>query len=95
MVCPNCNKADLGWASASGIGKVYSFSTVHQAPTPELEKSVPYCVGIVHLREDVYLFTRFIVTSSVEPEVGDPARVEFRILENGQKLPVFVVSKQT
>ena len=94
MACPDCHKAGVEWAPASGIGKVYSFSTIHRAPNPELAKSVPYCVGIVHLREDVYLFTRFIVAQGTEPEIGDTARLEFRILENGQKLPVFAVSNR-
>lgn len=92
MACPECPKAGVEWARAAGIGKVYSFSTIHRSPNPQLAKSVPYCVGIVHLSEDVYIFTRFIVAPGTEPEIGDAARLEFRILESGQKLPVFVVS---
>ena len=91
MACPDCHNAGVEWARASGTGQVYSFSTIYRSPNPELAKSVPYCVGIVHLREDVYLFTRFIVEQGTEPEIGDSCQLEFRILEGGQKLPVFAV----
>lgn len=92
MGCPDCPRAGIEWVRAAGKGRVYSYSTVMRAPNPMLAPSVPYCVGIVHLQEDVYLFTRFIVPKDSEPDVGDEATVEFRILENGQKLPVFIVA---
>ena len=78
---------------ASGKGSVYTFSTITRAPNAMMEPSVPYCVGIVRLAEEVYLFTRFIVTpQGSEPAIDDPAQLEFRVLENGQKLPVFTVA---
>jgi uncharacterized OB-fold protein len=92
MGCPDCARAGLEWVRSSGKGRVYSYSTVTRAPNPQLEPSVPYCVGIVHLEEDVYLFTRFIVPKGTEPDVDDAATLEFKVLENGQKLPVFVVA---
>ena len=93
MGCPDCPRAKLQWVKASGKGSVYTFSTITRAPNAMMEPSVPYCVGIVRLAEEVYLFTRFIVTpQGSEPAIDDPAQLEFRVLENGQKLPVFTVA---
>lgn len=93
IVCTDCGNADLGWKAASGRGKVYSFSDVHRAPHATFAGSTPYTVGVVRLDEGVYLFTRFFA----EPgpvAIDAPARVDFRELEMGQLLPVFVVGKR-
>jgi hypothetical protein len=89
LACPDDYVAGVEWVKASGKGEVYSFSTIYRAPSPELQASAPYCVGIVLLREGVHLFTRFLYDSGTEPEIRDPVHVEFRLLEGGQKLPVF------
>lgn len=99
MACPDCYGAGVEWARSSGRATVYSFSSVYRAPSDELRPSVPYCVGIVHLAEGVHLFTRLIPASAgtgvgtddaPEPEIGAAATLDFRTLENGQRLPVFV-----
>lgn len=87
--CPDCYRAGVEWVRASGQGTVYSFSTVHRTPAPELQASAPYCVGIVALAEGVHLFTRFLIEQGREPAVGERVILTFRVLENGQKLPVF------
>ena len=93
MGCPDCLRGKLEWVQASGKGRVYTFSTITRAPNAMMAPSVPYCVGIVQLEEEVYLFTRFIVTpQGSEPAIDDPVTLEFRVLENGQKLPVFTVA---
>ena len=90
IVCTRCGHADLGWKPSSGRGKVYSFSEVHHAAIPAFRASVPYTIGIVALEEGVHLFTRFFA----EPgpiAIDAPARLEFRVLETDQLLPVFLV----
>jgi uncharacterized OB-fold protein len=51
--CENCFGANLTWKSVSGEGTIYSFSTVYRAPR---QRPTPYCVGLIRLVEDVYLF---------------------------------------
>lgn len=90
IVCTACGSDNLGWRETAGTGEVYSFSEVHRAPTPAFTASVPYALGLVTLTEGVHLFTRFFA----EPgslAIGAPARVNFRVLELGQKMPVFMV----
>lgn len=93
IICSGCRSADLGWQRASGNGSVYSFSVIHRAIVPELKPSVPYAVGIVRLEEGVHLFTRFITSDVSMINVGDRVTVDFRTLELGHYLPVFVVEE--
>ena len=91
IVCTDCGASDLEWRRAGGGGEVYSFSEVHRVAAPEFAASTPYTVGVVKLEEGVCLFTRFIAGSGAV-RIGAAARVDFRTLEQGQMLPVFIVA---
>lgn len=91
IICPQCASTELGWKPASGAGKVYSFSEVHRAPTKEFAKSAPYTVGLIETAEGVHYFCRIVPEGGARIVVDAPARLEFRVLENGYRLPVFVV----
>lgn len=88
IVCTSCHSGEMHWEPVSGRGTVYSFSVVHRAVSPELKAAVPYTVGIVRLEEGVHLFTRFFGEGEIA--IGDAVEVEFRTLELGHHLPVFV-----
>lgn len=90
IVCTQCGSSELEWTDASGNGEVYSFSEVHRAPTPAFASSVPYAVGVVRLDEGVHLFTRLFAADG-GLDIGARVKCEFRVLELGQKMPVFVV----
>jgi len=92
IICPQCASTELGWKRASGAGKVYSYSEVHRAPTKEFAKGAPYTVGLVETVEGVHYFCRIIAEKGARISVGAPAVLEFRVLENGYRLPVFVVA---
>lgn len=92
IVCTQCGANDLEWRNASGRGKVYSFSEVHRAANPVFAKSLPYTVGVVALEEGVYLFSR-LVPAAGPVAIDAPVRVDFRVLEQGQRVPVFLVEK--
>jgi uncharacterized protein len=92
IVCTMCGSSALEWKRASGRAKVYSFSEVHHAAVGAFAPSVPYTVGMVELEEGVYLLSRLIAESGAIG-IDAPARVDFRVLEMGQLLPVFIVGK--
>jgi uncharacterized protein len=54
--CPYCFGSSLVWKDSTGIGKIYSFSTVERAAFSYFDDLVPYTVGFVHLTEDYFLF---------------------------------------
>lgn len=90
IVCTSCGASDLGWRKATGKAKVYSFSEVHHVADSSFRDSVPYTVGLVGLEEGVYLLSRLIAAPG-PITIDAPARVDFRVLESGQLLPVFLV----
>lgn len=90
IICTDCGNTDLAWRTAKGLGQVYSFSDIHRAAAKEFAASVPYTVGVVALAEGVHLFTRFIADPG-PIVIGAPARVDFRVLEQGHLMPVFLV----
>ncbi len=95
MACPDHPLAGIRWVKAGGKGNIYSVSTVYRAPSEEFAGAVPYHVGIVELAEKVHLFTRFVTENGREPRIGDAVSLEFRVLENRQKLPVFALLPAT
>jgi uncharacterized protein len=93
IVCTFCGNTELESKRAAGRGTVYSFSEVHRAAVAAFSSATPYTVGVVKLDEGVHLFTR-LISSSSPIAIDDPAEVDFRVLEMGQLLPVFVVGKR-
>ena len=91
IVCSMCASTELTWQRVQGNGQIYTFSELHRAPLAELADSVPYHVGMVQLDEGVTLFSRLFGAPGAEVRIGAPVSVEFRELEVGGKLPVFVV----
>lgn len=91
IACPDCGTTDLVWVDTPGDATVYSFSVIHRAPVPEMESAVPYALGIVELAEGVHMFTRLFTAPNAELTIGQAARLEFRKLEQGDTLPVWVV----
>jgi uncharacterized protein len=49
-VCPHCAQQHQTWTTLSGRGEVYSYTTMHSAPTG-FEEYVPYTVALVKLDE--------------------------------------------
>ena len=90
IVCSECQSTNLAWKRASGEGVVYTFSEVHRT-AGAFGVSVPYVVGIVRLAEGVHLFSRIIPTATRKVAIDVPDSVDFRELEEGYLLPVFVV----
>lgn len=91
IICPGCTSMELEWRRSSGTGTIYSYSRIHRAPTPTLQVIAPYVVGIVRLDERVHLFSRFFEGHG-RVEIGARVKVEFRLLEQRQVLPIFITA---
>ena len=86
--CPRCRSSELTWVSASGRGRVASWTVVHRAPGPALRAEVPYALGLVDLVEGPRMMAR-LVGPLDDVRVG--AAVRFRTVDgvDGRKLPAF------
>jgi uncharacterized OB-fold protein len=91
MHCPDCGGLRLAWQRAGGGGRIYTYSEVHTA-TGIFRGSVPYTVGIVALDEGVHLFGRIVAEAGPPIAIDGLVRTEFRVLEQGFLLPVFVTA---
>ncbi len=89
MHCPDCGEAGLRWQRAVGTVRIYSFSEVYAA-TGVFRQSGPYTVGIVGLDEGPHLFGRIDATQQIPIAIDGRVRTEFRMLEQGYLLPVFI-----
>lgn len=57
-VCAECGSWEWKWAKASGKGRVYTWTVIHQPMHPAFASEVPYAVVVVETEEGVRLVTR-------------------------------------
>jgi len=83
-VCPECSKPAYEPYTFSGRGRVYSYSTVYQAPTG-YEEFVPYTVALVELDEGPLVTAQLTDVDQGEIEIGMPVEMVTRKLrEEGE-----------
>jgi uncharacterized OB-fold protein len=88
LFCPDCRTNGLAWVQATGRGRVYTFSTIYRAPSPEFE--IPYTNGLIQLDVGVLLFGRLLCEDPDDIKIGDPVEVDFQpVRAGGQVLPVY------
>jgi uncharacterized protein len=80
-LCPVCAASEIEPIESKGGGTVWSVTTVHRAPTPELDRSGGYGICLVTLDEGARVMAR----APADLSIGE--RVTLR-LENG--LPTIV-----
>lgn len=80
--CPRCLAADTELVEATGNGTLYSYSVMRRA-------KVPYAVAYVALEEGVTMMTNIVGCSPDDLNIGMKVKVDFRVSENGQKVPMF------
>jgi hypothetical protein len=85
--CPNDLSTNLAWRESSGLGTIYSYTTIWRPQTPAFE--VPYSVAIVELDEGYNM----LCNVDVDPErvrIGLKLSVTFRPLSEEITAPCFV-----
>lgn len=83
--CHHCGSFDVGWRTVPGRGRLWSWTTVHQAVHPALE--TPYTVVVVELDEPSGV--RLVGSLPGEPalEVGMPMDAVFEPVSDDVVLP--------
>ncbi len=83
-VCPECSKPAYEPFTFSGNGRVYSYSTVYDAPAG-YEDFVPYTVALVELDEGPLVAGQLADVDQGELEIGMPVEMVTRKLrEEGE-----------
>jgi uncharacterized OB-fold protein len=77
LVCPFCLSDNLDWVTASGKGKVYSYTVVRRAMHPAFREDVPYVLAIVELEEGPRLTTNIVGVVPEEVRVDMPVQAAY------------------
>lgn len=85
--CSTCRSPALVWASAAGLGRLYSWTVVWRPQTPAFD--VPYAPAIVRLDEGYDMVSAIVgcAPSMLVPDLR--VRVEFHRVDDVITLPFF------
>ena len=90
VACTGCLAGDLEWVTASGKGKVHTFSLCRVPRNRAFMDEVPIYVAEVELEEGVRMVTRIVGDDRDQVSLGAPVTVRFLDTEDPNiKLPVF------
>lgn len=87
--CTSCGDTRLGWADASGRGRVWSHGRLHRSYLPEHEGKLPLALVLVELDERVRFASRLATGEDADVRTGDRVAVVFERLADGTPVPVF------
>ena len=76
-LCPECLSSDLDWVTASGRGRVYSYTIVHQPAHPSFRADSPYVYAIVQLDEGVRMVSNIVDCPHDELAINMPVVADF------------------
>jgi uncharacterized OB-fold protein len=76
-VCPHCLSERLEWTTASGWGKVYSYTIVRRAMNPSFADDVPYVFAIVELAEGPRVTTNIVNCAPDDVRVDMPVKATY------------------
>ena len=86
--CPECSGTDFDWVEATGLGTVYTFSTVYDYPPSAFADDTPYTPAIIELKEGVRLMSIIDATPS-EIKCGLSVEVGCDPVSDSVWLPIF------
>ena len=88
-MCAKCGSFKWEWASSSGKGTLFSWTTATQPMMPQFAESVPYSPAVVELEEGVRMVTWLVGVKPEELQLGMPLQVAFDDVTPEVTLPKF------
>jgi uncharacterized OB-fold protein len=85
--CPWCGALRFDWFTASGRGRVFSWTVVHRPTLPAFAALVPYAAALVELDEGPFLVGRLRGCAHGEITAGLLVRVEWDDVSPDVSLP--------
>jgi hypothetical protein len=76
-ICPHCLGERLEWVTASGRGRVYSYTIVRRAMNPAFAEDVPYVFAIVELDEGPRVTTNVVGCAPEAVRVDMPVKAAY------------------
>lgn len=88
-MCASCNSLESEAVKACGKGRIWSYTTTHQAFSPAWKELLPYTVVVVELHEGPRM-TSALVSTPANVSIGQQVEVVF-VEQSGTSLPKFKV----
>jgi len=88
LSCAQCGATALDEATATGNGRLVTWTVVARAPHPAFADLVPYLVGVVELDEGPWMHARLALASD-QAESGLALTATFVPSADGECYPVF------
>jgi len=88
--CVYCWSEKVEQQPASGLGTLYTYSTVFMNDLPPFNERVPYVAAQVDLEEGVRVTTNMVDCSPKDLRIGMAVRLRFETIADGVAIPVFV-----
>ncbi len=90
VCCPQCHGGALAWTTASGRGRIVSYTAVHRPQHESFYDAAPILFVVVKLEEGPLMYSRLTGVAEADADLIDrPVQVLFVEHGKGQKLPFF------
>lgn len=89
IACPHCGSERLGWRTASGKGRIYSYTVVVSNAPSAFLADMPYVVAVVELDEGVRMLSNIVDCDPDQLRCDMPVEVTFERLDDEFTLPKF------
>jgi len=87
--CIEHGDEDMQWVKVSGHGKLYTYTVMHRAYTPDTRDKVPFVVAVVKLEEGPFYHSNIIDCAHAEVAIDMPLEVVMQPHECGLTIPQF------
>jgi uncharacterized protein len=89
LYCTACMSDRVEWVTASGRGKVLSFTIVYRPVTQAFAADVPYVVALITLDEGPQMMSNIVGCSPEKVQIGMPVEVMFEDWTEEISVPKF------
>ncbi|WP_085991209.1 Zn-ribbon domain-containing OB-fold protein [Oceanobacillus senegalensis] len=89
IMCTDCMSRNIDWMSATGRGKVKTYTIIYRAISKAYAKDVPYVVAIIELEEGPSLMSNVVGCKPEEVKVGQEVMVTFEDWSEEISIPKF------
>ena len=86
-ICPFCFSDKTDWVTATGKGKIYSFSVMRRAPEP-------YAIAYVTLEEGPTMLTNIVDCDFDTLKIGLAVKLVFKSSEGSFPVPMFILESR-
>jgi uncharacterized OB-fold protein len=90
IFCTTCSSKAIDWVSASGHGKVLTWTVVRRAVSAAYAADDPYIIALIKLQEGPVMMSKVIGCEPESMQTGMAVEISFEDWSEQVSMPVFV-----